>query len=912
MTWLTKRLNISKRILSGIRFRILLIAIIPLLLCATILTSITIYLRTHDSEINLQNFANTTIENLSRSAEFGLYSGNISTLRRLSEVPLKNEFISGVLFYDTDKNLLLNSGNIKIPENLITRNDANVIEHNALLYYIKQVVIVDDDLMDQDLSSNTTSKPIGWVVIALTREPLTLLHQNILLTSFFAFLGSFTISWILSNQLGRSISRPIYQIADVVSNMESGALQTRVPEIGTHETRILAGALNRLANSVELTNSQLQSRIEQATSELQQTTIDLATRNTELEGIRIDLENALTAKDAFLARMSHELRTPLTSVLGFNRLLEATPLSSQQQQYTRNIDQASVLLLSTIEDILDFSKIESGVMRLEEIDFDLEQTVEDLIALQACNVYNKDIELVLLIDSDVPTHLNGDPVRVKQIINNLLSNAIKFTENGEVILRISVTEINTENVNLTFMIKDTGIGIERKNLHKLFQPFHQADNTISRRFGGTGLGLAICQQLVDLMGGDIFIESEVGEGTEVYFSLKFLLSDNTDYAKEIRNDILDPNLSTLIIDSMPWSRRALRNNLSLWMSNIFAVPTPKQALPLFKNHAQFGLVVLSLKNNQLDENSTNSILSTLRTAYSGPILILVGSVDFEYNVFQSIQQQYAPLYLLAKPAKRLQLQEAISSIYAFASNEVRAISKTSEKTSSCLEGMRILVVEDNSFNQQLIQTIISLHGGETQSAYNGEEAFDIYTRNTFDVIIIDMHMPVMNGIDTIKKIREIANDNIVIIGLTADLNTRNFQQMYAVGANKVLSKPIDEQALVANLAELNSKNLQEIYSSNSILASHHSTSKRALISELEHLHAVLCDDFQHKDIDACRNAIHQLLGLAGLYGMNDIKQLVNDIQKNFINEQFIHPHEKIAQLGQLINQYSNIEHDQNG
>jgi two-component system sensor histidine kinase BarA len=871
---MSKSFKILKNVFSSIRLRVLLTALLPLFICASALTGVTVYLRTQDSESHLQNFAETTISNLARSAEFSLYSGNIAMLRRATETPLKNEYVAGIIFFDGEGKRLLNNSNIPIPPNLL-QNSQQIIENGFLRYYVKPIVVFDDDLMDQSSAAKVPAKRIGWVIVAITREPLTALHYQIILTSLIAFSVIFSLSLLLSNQIGRSISRPIYRISDAVSEMESGKLQKRVPVIGTRETRLLASTLNRLAERVENTNQELQDRIAQATEKLQQALLDLELRNSDLEDIRIDLEAALTAKDAFLARMSHELRTPLTSVIGFNRLLDGSPLSPQQRQYTRNIDQASVLLLSTIEDILDFSKLESGAMTLEEIDFDLIQNVEDLISLQACNVYNKDIELVLLFDSDVPSFIKGDPVRLKQVLNNLLSNAIKFTETGEIILRISLVYMTDANVMLSFMVKDSGIGIERENLRNLFQPFHQADNTISRRFGGTGLGLSICQQLIEQMGGDICIDSTAGVGTEVSFNLEFPLSPQR---FEHESDVI-PNISfsTLIIDSMPWSRRALRNHLSLWINNIYAVASPEQAIPLLQTQSDFGLIILSLRNSQLDETSANDILSMLRNVYKGPILILVGSVDFEGNEFQTIQQEFSPLYLLAKPAKRLQLQQAITSINALSRYHDSPVADR-ESSVLPLDGLKVLVVEDNPFNRQLLQSIITMQGGQPAEACNGAEALEIFSTQPFDALIIDMHMPVMDGIETIKRIRALPDNDIMIIGLTADLNTRNLELMRMAGADVVLSKPIDEKELLKSLCEKSgclsdSTTIQ----SSGLLSTHSQFSKTSLITELQRLCDELDAQLQQTNAIASRETIHQILGLAGLFGMQDVQNQARDV-----------------------------------
>jgi two-component system sensor histidine kinase BarA len=860
---------------STIRNRVLLITFFPLFVAASGLTVTTIFLRQDDGEKNLQQFIDTTLDNLSSSADFGLYSGNINLLRRLTQAPLKNPYAAGIIFYDANGTLILRSGTAAEPPNF-DENSTGSFKYNGLYYYAKPIALLEDDLMDQSNDDKATTKNIGRVVLAITREPLATLHQEILLNSLIAFMGIFTLALLLANRIGRSISQPVLQIAAAVDSMEAGNRDKRAPIIGTRETRALASTLNRLAESFEQTNIDLQSRITQATEKLQQALSDLEIRNIDLEEIRVDLESALSAKDAFLARMSHELRTPLTSVIGFNRLLDSSPLSAQQRQYSHNIEQSSALLLSTIEDILDFSKLESDAMAFESIDFNLREAVEDLISLQACNVYNKDVELVLLLEHDVPIQLQGDAARLKQVLNNLLSNALKFTECGEVILRISLDHLNDDRATVHFMVKDSGIGIARENLRHLFQPFQQADNTISRRFGGTGLGLTICQQLIEKMGGDISIYSTPEVGTEVSFSLELPLSEPL-IPVEASTTVVD--FPTLIIDTLPWSRRALRNQLSLWLNELYSMASHEQAINLLRQEPdKFRTIILSLRNTQLDEVSTSKLILALRQYYSGPILLLAGSVDFEHHEFQPIQHQFAPLFFLSKPARSQQLVDSLFSIHKLTSASHIQTNPSILSDHGLLHDLRILIVEDNDFNRELLRSIIHLHGGKPLIAKDGDIALEIFSQQAIDAVLIDMHMPVLNGIETTKIMRQRQSHSVVIIGLTADLHSGNIELLRAAGADEVLSKPINEDVLLSTLNRLLPSNHTSAHTTTGgLLAVNAANTKPALLAELQRLTNILQQQLLEHDVLVCRETTHQLLGLAGLFGMHSIEKTVRTI-----------------------------------
>ena len=323
---------------------------------------------------------------------------------------------------------------------------------------------------------------------------------------------------------------------------------------------------------------------------------DLEHRNSDLVAVRDELEEAMGAKDQFLARMSHELRTPLTTIIGFTRRLENTLLTREQAEYSHAVHHASVILLSVINDLLDFSRMQYGGISLERTAFNLEDEMEDIASMHAYGAYEKSIELVLFIDSSVPRDCLGDPLRLKQIVNNLLANAVKFTESGEILVHISEQDPEPADTagegrgeggthtTLVITVRDSGIGIDAQDMKNLFEPFSQADTSISRRFGGSGLGLVICRQLVELMGGEIQLSSNPGAGTEVVCTVQ--LEACAGSAAELA--VPERGECVAVIDGNKWSRRALRSQLTHWTRQVYAVAQPGDFIRLLRERSPGG------------------------------------------------------------------------------------------------------------------------------------------------------------------------------------------------------------------------------------------------------------------------------------------------------------------------------------
>ncbi len=512
----------------GLKKQILLLSLLPSFLITALLTSYLIIIHQSDVQSELIRQITATINYLAKSSELGLFSGNKHALQEIANTTQTNSDIKSVTFFNADKKIILNLGGFDVEPKIMSENDFFAKERDESWIFQKAVLNLQPDVEDFPVSKREegVKNPIqylGWVQVVADKKRLKTKRLSIIKTGATIGLLLFSLFSVLVYKFSKKITAPLEHITATVKQLEAGDLTARVKINADGELKSLINGINRLSEGVAQSNEQLQKRVDRAVIKLTQTLSELEDKNNKLKQTGIQLIQANKAKDDFLANMSHELRTPLTAILGYARLLKKSDLQQNQISYTKVINQASTMLLSLIDNILDFSKLKSGSIELESAPFNLELLLDDVLDLHLPEARAKGIKLIVTVDLDVPLALIGDELRIKQIINNLIRNAIKFTPEGEVKLSVSLLsdiKNNEEKLALQFTICDTGIGMDLNQSSGLFQPFYQAEPSISRRFGGTGLGLMICKQLVDLFSGDIHVESEKGKGTKIVFTIK--------------------------------------------------------------------------------------------------------------------------------------------------------------------------------------------------------------------------------------------------------------------------------------------------------------------------------------------------------------------------------------------------------
>ncbi len=771
----------------GLRARVITLTLAPTLIIGLLLSAFFTSNRYNDLENQLISTGQSIIEPLAIASEYGMTQQSREAVRRLiSYAHRKNsQIVRSIAVFDTNHELFVTS-------NFHPNFASLTFDKTRPIPLLSTIELIDTDLIirtpilaEGQFSSPQGSKTelnqaLGYIAIELDLSALRLQQYQEIFAALLVLILGLGLSGLFAYRLMQDVTLPITHMKNMVDRIRRGHLDVRIEGKMHGELDALKNGINAMAMSLSEYHVEMQHSIDQATSDLRETLEQLEIQNVELDIAKKRAQEAARVKSEFLANMSHELRTPLNGVIGFTRQMLKTRLSPSQEDYLVTIERSANNLLSIINDILDFSKLEAGKLALENIPFEFQECLEEVAALQATGAHEKGLELTLKVDPKVPAGVVGDPLRIQQILTNLVGNSIKFTERGNIDISVELRSQKDDIIELQFMVRDTGIGISERQQSQLFQAFSQADASISRRYGGTGLGLVITQKLVGQMGGEISLTSRLHQGSTFWFTLRLAASDlpmthdiDLSQFQQKRLLLVEPNMQAASVIQQQLSQQGFIVNYRSSM--------PEQ----IETH---DYALLNLSPNQ--KYDSNTIDKWLKQAQSIAPQVVVGLPSNELALAEHLATNNN-VQCITKPISRRKLLNSLVKDQPDTILYEPAIEPAPTRLP-----LKVMAVDDNRANLKLISALLSERVDEVVTCSNGEEAVQAALEQSFDMILMDIQMPKMDGVTACQEIKKIAlNSQTPIIAVTAHAMVGERDRLLKAGMDDYLTKPIEEHIL---------------------------------------------------------------------------------------------------------------------
>ena len=738
---------------------------------AIAITSFGLWSRSSEWRQQLQLQARTSAQFLASQAEYGLLIGDREELQRVANSALASEDVLYVTISDE-------SGRVSVAARQspagVAAVHSPVLDHMAGLgprVEVTQPVLesATKGLSDWDVAALTPRK-LGSIRIVLSAEKQRTLFVHTARISLLLAVWILSLVLLLHYFHLRRLLRPLAGLIEFAQRVARGDLMQRAPRGAWREIDDLTAAFNEMVSQVAAGRAKLLGLVEQA-------------------------QEANRLKSEFVANMSHEIRTPMNGIIGMTELTLDTPLNSVQREYLGTVMESARSLLAVINDVLDFSKIEAGKLELELIEFDLEELLDQTIRGLAVRAHQKKIELLFDIGREVATRLVGDPSRLRQVLVNLAGNAIKFTEHGEVLVEVSVSSESAGHQELHFVVADTGIGIPAEKIESIFDAFTQADGSMTRKYGGTGLGLAITSRLTRLMDGKMWVQSEVGRGSAFHFTARFARSPaprqpetNTAPLRGVR---------VLAVDDNHTSRRLIASMLAGEGVDVEVAASGAEALEAIqKSTRPFQLAILDAHMRGMNGFALAEEMQAGPAARL-PVLMLLSSADLRSEIPRC--RQVGAVCHLTKPVSRRALRDAVMRVLgaelAPTDSDLPEAGGLSPESAATLA---ILLAEDNPVNQKVATRLLEKRGHRVTAVANGRRAVEALANGAFDLVLMDVQMPEMDGWTATEEIRKREagkNRHVPILALTAHALKDHEDRCYRAGMDGFVTKPFQPEEL---------------------------------------------------------------------------------------------------------------------
>ena len=789
----------------GLRDWIILLTLVPTITVGIILGSyftLTRYLELNDFLIEQ---GQTIATSLASSVQQALNNNDNELLKRIiSETHNQHSpLIKSIALFNNSHKLILTSNYHPQLEQLKFA-DGQALPKQLSIKSIEDTIVFSLPIFDSNALTDESllisyDLPVkAYINIEVSNNRAVIAKQSAVLFSLVVIGLAMAIALFIAFHFSTRLSDPLKRLVFAVDQLRSGELETKLPHRMDGEFEILRQGLNDIASNMVAQKDEMQKHIDQAISDYRETLEQYETQNIKLNFAKREAQRANQVKSDFLAKMSHELRTPLNGVIGFTRQLSKTPLNKHQKDYLDTIELSAKSLLTIISDILDFSKLEAGAMELEHIHFQLRDTINEVLTLLAPNAHEKQIELSLYVSENISDHVIGDPTRFKQILINLISNAVKFTEKGSVTIDVTGRIMANGKQALLLSIKDTGIGIDSNKQDSLFLAFGQADSSITRKFGGTGLGLIITKHLVEAMGGKISLNSAIGKGSCFTFNAELEIP-NHQYVNDLPLKPLEQK-RVLFFEPFEHNFEACKELLEHWQLDVTGCANLTELEVTYEQDFNFDIGLFAINVDPNDLQTCRELVQQARKKCDY-LYVLVNTIS--HSLREVIVNAGADA-CLSKPLNHRKLCHTLAAPYRLDHPTISTPSSDQEKLP-----LKALVVDDNDANLKLMCALLQDKIESFDTAHNGAQAVSLAKTRKYDLILLDIQMPIMDGVTACKLILESSlNEQTPIIAVTAHALASEKESLLKNGFTSYLTKPIDEEILMQTIAEFGAEDYQ--------------------------------------------------------------------------------------------------------